>query len=90
MWTTGSQSGNEPQEQNLPHSETEKITPDVSIQDGNVTKVTHADGAIDYIDSKAIGGDYATMRRGYFRSPQFIGTLTVGIEFSKNLKLCRG
>lgn len=60
------------------YSEVEnKTTSDVHSQDGNVTKVTHADGTVDYIDLKAIGGDYAMMHRGYFRSPQFLGTLTV-------------
>lgn len=54
-----------------------KVGSDANFPDGNVTKVTHADGAVDYIDLKAIGGDYAMMQRGYFRSPQFIGTLTV-------------
>ncbi|KAF6810260.1 trichothecene efflux pump [Colletotrichum sojae] len=48
----------------------------VRSDDGNVTKVIHADGTVDYIDSKAVGGDYGAMPPGYFRSPQFLGTLT--------------
>lgn len=84
MSASGSQSENEAQ---LRHSEVqvEKDSSDVHIHDGNVTKVIHADGAVDYIDSKAIGGDYATMQRGYFRSPQFIGTLTVGSSLVNTL-----
>lgn len=75
MSASDSQSGNEGQPR---PSAVEKVISDVHVEDGNVTKVTHADGTVDYIDLKAIGGDYAKMHRGYFRSPQFIGTLTVG------------
>lgn len=75
MSASGSQSENEAQRR---PSEVEKDSSDVHVQDGNVTKVIHADGAVDYIDLKAIGGDYAAMHRGYFRSPQFLGTLMVG------------
>lgn len=63
---------------------------DVHSQDGNVTKVTHADGSVDYIDLKAIGGDYAMMHRGYFRSPQFLGTLTVRRDLIENGTLANG
>lgn len=49
--------------------------------DGLTAKVVHADGTIDYIDAQAIGGDLETMPRGYFRSPQFIGTVVVCISF---------
>jgi MFS family permease len=38
-------------------------------------KLVHADGFVDYVDKKAIGGDVEGMPRGYFRSPQFIGTI---------------
>lgn len=55
--------------------------------DGNVTKVVHADGTVDYIDTKAVGGDYGAMPPGYFRSPQFLGTLTVCL--SRNPKKLR-
>lgn len=67
-----------------------KATSDVHPQDGNVTKVTHADGSVDYIDLKAIGGDYAMMHRGYFRSPQFLGTLTVRRDLIESWILANG
>ncbi|KAB5517299.1 fungal trichothecene efflux pump [Coniochaeta sp. 2T2.1] len=43
--------------------------------DGAV-KIVHADGFIDYVDNKAIGGDSKGMPKGYFRSPAFLGTVT--------------
>jgi hypothetical protein len=43
-------------------------------------KVVHADGAIDYVDAQAIGGEVEAMPRGYFMSPQFIGTVVVSIH----------
>jgi hypothetical protein len=42
-------------------------------------KVVHADGTIDYVDAQAIGGEVGGMPRGYFMSPQFIGTVVVSI-----------
>ena len=42
-----------------------------------VAKVVHTDGTVDLIDAKAIGGEYDEMPKGYFRSPSFIGTVTV-------------
>lgn len=78
MSASDSQDGVGAKELQSRYSEVEnKVASDVNSQDGNVTKVTHADGSVDYIDLKAIGGDYAMMHRGYFRSPQFLGTLTV-------------
>lgn len=82
MSASDSQSGDKGQAR---PSEVEKSGSDVHTQDGNVTKVTHADGTVDYIDVKAIGGDYDKMQRGYFRSPQFIGTLTVGSNLTYSL-----
>ncbi|KAK0386037.1 hypothetical protein NLU13_5874 [Sarocladium strictum] len=43
--------------------------------EGTTAKVLHADGTIDLMDVKAIGGDVDAMPEGYFRSPQFIGTV---------------
>lgn len=84
MSASDSQYGVEAKELQSRHSELEtKVTSDVNSEDGNVTKVTHADGSVDYIDLKAIGGDYSMMRRGYFRSPQFIGTLIVRRELKE-------
>jgi hypothetical protein len=43
----------------------------------DVTKVVHADGTVDYIDSHAVGGDVDDMPKGYFYSAPFIGTVLV-------------
>lgn len=40
-----------------------------------VVKNVHADGTIDMVDAHAIGGDLAQMPPGYYRTPQFIGTV---------------
>jgi hypothetical protein len=45
--------------------------------DGETAKVVHADGTIDIIDAHALGGEVDGMPPGYFRSPQFIGTVMV-------------
>ncbi|KAH7121361.1 fungal trichothecene efflux pump [Dactylonectria macrodidyma] len=42
----------------------------------NTEKVVHADGTIDYLDAKAVGGDVDEMPAGYFLSAKFIGTVT--------------
>ena len=52
----------------------------------NVAKVVHTDGTIDYIDAKAIGGDFEEMPKGYFWSPSFIGTVTVSTPAKLTLK----
>lgn len=91
MSASDSQYGVEAKEPQPRHSAVEhKVTSEVQFQDGNVTKVTHADGAVDYIDIKAVGGDYTMMRRGYFRSPQFLGTLTVRRDLGKTRTLTNG
>lgn len=91
MSASDSQSGVGAEELQSRYSEAEnKITSETKFQDGNITKVTHADGAVDYIDLKAVGGDYAMMQRGYFRSPQFIGTLTVRIGWIETWILTNG
>ncbi|KAF7554035.1 hypothetical protein G7Z17_g3246 [Cylindrodendrum hubeiense] len=38
-------------------------------------KVVYADGTVEYVDKHALGGDYDRMPVGYYKSPQFIGTL---------------
>jgi len=55
--------------QDLEHVPTNATTPEATV------KIVHADGFVDYVDSKAIGGDAENMPKGYFRSPQFIGTV---------------
>lgn len=87
MSASDSQSGIEGQAR---RSEVEKVVSNVHTEDSNVTKVTHADGTVDYIDVKAIGGDYEKMHRGYFRSSQFIGTLTVGSSLTWSRSLTNG
>lgn len=44
---------------------------------GRTAKVLHADGTIDIIDTDALGGEADSMPTGYYRSPQFIGTVVV-------------
>lgn len=70
--------GRESGEKN-PHAQHYEGRDPKDVHDGpDVAKVVHTDGTIDYIDAKAIGGDVEEMPRGYFWSPQFIGTVTVG------------
>ncbi|KAJ1335655.1 Fungal trichothecene efflux pump (TRI12) [Microdochium nivale] len=45
------------------------------IEHSHGVRVEHADGAVDYVDEKAIGGDSAAMPEGYFRSAPFILTV---------------
>jgi hypothetical protein len=47
--------------------------------DPNCLRVVHTDGTVNYVDNKAVGGDAAGMPKGYFKSPQFIGTVVVSI-----------
>lgn len=55
--------------------------------DGTTAKVLHADGTIDYVDTSALGGELETMPKGYFRSPQFIGTVTVRFHEDESIKI---
>ena len=48
-----------------------------NMDDGDVVQQLHQDGTVDYVDRQAIGGDLDQMPPGYFRSIQFIGTVTV-------------
>ncbi|CAI6340163.1 unnamed protein product [Periconia digitata] len=45
-------------------------------KDVNVVQKVHADGHVDLVDAHAIGGNVDEMPRGYFWSPQFLGTTT--------------
>ena len=47
------------------------------MNDVSVVKKVHADGHVDLVDTHAIGGDVEEMPKGYFWSPQFIGTTIV-------------
>nr|OQO23436.1 hypothetical protein B0A51_10297 [Rachicladosporium sp. CCFEE 5018] len=35
----------------------------------------HADGTVDFVAQEAVGGELVNMPKGYYRSPQFIGTV---------------
>lgn len=61
-----------------------RVSDDIEAKGGHgehierdVAKVVHADGTVNYVDAKAIGGDMEELPKGYFRSPQFIGTVVV-------------
>jgi hypothetical protein len=43
----------------------------------HATKTHHTDGTISYVDNHAVGGDLEDMPKGYYRSWQFIMTVTV-------------
>jgi len=47
----------------------------LEIEHAHGVRVEHADGTIDFVDEKAIGGDSAAMPDGYFRSAPFIFTV---------------
>lgn len=66
----------EPQARHVESSNPHAVT-QVLENDGTTAKVVHADGTIDYVDAHALGGEVDIMPRGYFRSPQFIGTVAV-------------
>ena len=48
-----------------------------NIDDVHVVKKVHADGTVDLIDAHAIGGAVEKMPKGYYHSPQFVGTVVV-------------
>lgn len=52
------------------------------IEDVHVVKKVHADGHVDLVDAHAIGGALDEMPKGYFWSPQFIGTVIVRLFLS--------
>ena len=51
-----------------------------NIDDVHVVKKVHADGTVDLIDAHAIGGAVEEMPKGYYYSPQFIGTVVVRLS----------
>jgi hypothetical protein len=58
----------------------EKSDNSAKIEDANnvhVVKKVHADGHVDLVDAHAIGGNLEDMPKGYFWTPQFIGTVVV-------------
>lgn len=72
-------------ESNQGHLEAGKEVTQVLENDGYTAKVVHADGTIDYVDAHAIGGEMEAMPRGYFMSPQFIGTVVVCMVFNHGI-----
>lgn len=42
---------------------------------GDTEKVVHVDGTVARVDVHALGGDVDSMPEGYYKSPQFIGTV---------------
>ncbi|KAK8024611.1 trichothecene efflux pump [Apiospora rasikravindrae] len=40
-----------------------------------VVEKTHIDGTVDFVSADVLGGDVENLPAGYFRSPQFIGTV---------------
>lgn len=66
--------------QNIEHQD----VVDEHIDDVDVVKKVHIDGTVDLVDTKAIGGDLDEMPKGYFRSPQFIGTVIVRLSRSSS------
>ncbi|KAH7037400.1 trichothecene efflux pump [Microdochium trichocladiopsis] len=53
----------------------EKAAAAQEVEHAHGVRVEHADGTVDYIDEKAIGGDSNAMPDGYFRSAPFILTV---------------
>ena len=51
-----------------------------NIDGVHVVRKVHADGIVDLIDAYAIGGAVEEMPKGYFYSPQFIGTVVVRLS----------
>ncbi|KAH8649279.1 trichothecene efflux pump [Xylariales sp. PMI_506] len=45
-------------------------------EDSGAIRVTHTDGTVDYVDKTIVGGEFDSMPSGYFKSPQFILTVT--------------
>jgi hypothetical protein len=45
----------------------------------HVVRRVHADGAVDLIDAKAVGGDIEEMPAGYYGSLNFIATFAVSL-----------
>jgi hypothetical protein len=64
-------------------STSEKAHPVVTHEDRenpdnglHVVPTLHQDGTTDLVDARAVGGDVDEMPKGYYRSWQFIGTVT--------------
>lgn len=40
-------------------------------------ELTHSDGTVDLVDTRAVGGNVNDLPKGYFWSAQFVGTVLV-------------
>jgi hypothetical protein len=52
----------------------------------NAEKIIMADGTVEYVDKNALGDELDRMPDGYYRSPQFIGTLAVSLMSKMRLR----
>lgn len=77
--SSGAQSEHEPKEPGTRHVEAGSAhdVAQVLENDGVTAKIVHVDGTIDIVDAHTLGGELDVMPKGYFTSPQFIGTVTV-------------
>jgi hypothetical protein len=62
--------------ENMATEKVEMGSPTVRIEYIETVEAVHKDGTIDLVDTHAIGGELEEMPKGYFRSAQFIGTVT--------------
>ncbi|KFH46505.1 putative MFS-type transporter -like protein [Hapsidospora chrysogenum ATCC 11550] len=70
-----SEANKAPQTRHVESSQVNDEPHQIQDADGTRTKVVYADGAIDYVDDRAMGGELNGMPKGYYTSPQFIGTV---------------
>lgn len=77
-----SEANKPPQTRHVESSEVNDEPHQTQDGDGTRTKVVYADGAVDYVDDRAMGGELNGMPKGYYTSPQFIGTVAVGDKLS--------
>lgn len=56
------------------------------IEDAHVVKKVHADGHVDLVDAHAIGGNLEEMPKGYYWSPQFLGTVVVRLRTTPSMQ----
>lgn len=71
------QTEKQPPAESLRNEEPE--TPRSSHAPTDTEKVVYADGTVEYVDKHALGGDFDQMPVGYYKSPQFLGTLAVSL-----------
>ncbi|CAM1501738.1 Fc.00g037220.m01.CDS01 [Cosmosporella sp. VM-42] len=68
--------GSEKQAQKVQTNATDgQDDPRLSNSNGSTEKIVFVDGTVEYIDTNALGGEVERMPAGYYKSPQFIGTV---------------